>query len=96
MTNEEAIKVLEADKAYLYPDECYNAGAYDMAIEELKNERPHGKWIKKCERAGAYVGDSSVYSYTCPFCGEKEFAIYPFCHCGADMREADDDNKGMA
>lgn len=36
MTNEEAIKVLEVDKAYLYPDDCYNTGAYDMAIEALR------------------------------------------------------------
>ena len=36
MTNAEAIVILEADKAFLYPDECYNTKAYDMAIEALK------------------------------------------------------------
>ena len=49
-------------------------------------ERPKGVWIVKQEMAGAFVGDSAVYSYTCPFCGVKEFKKYPFCHCGADLR----------
>lgn len=38
MTNEEAIKVLEEDKTYLYPDECYNTSAYDKAIKLLEKE----------------------------------------------------------
>ncbi len=50
-------------------------------------ERPQGKWIEKVERRGCYLGDRTVYSYTCPFCGFKEFNKYPFCHCGADMRK---------
>jgi hypothetical protein len=49
-------------------------------------ERPQGEWIEKVERRGCFVGDKTVYSYTCPFCGVKEFKKYPFCHCGADMR----------
>lgn len=36
MSNEEAIRILEVDKAYLYPDECYNTKAYDLAIEALR------------------------------------------------------------
>ena len=49
-------------------------------------ERPQGEWIEKVERRGCFAGDKTVYSYTCPFCGVKEFKKYPFCHCGADMR----------
>lgn len=49
-------------------------------------ERPKGKWIEKVERRGCFAGDKTVYSYTCPFCGVKEFKKYPYCHCGADMR----------
>ena len=49
-------------------------------------ERPHGEWIVKVERRGFYAGDKTVYSYTCPFCGKKEFDAYEFCRCGADMR----------
>ena len=60
--------------------------AYQTGYEEGKNERPHGEWIEKVERRGCFAGDKTVYSYTCPFCGVKEFKKYPFCHCGADMR----------
>lgn len=57
---------------------------YEMA--KAKFERPQGEWIEKVERRGCFAGDKTVYSYTCPFCGAKEFKKYPFCHCGADMR----------
>lgn len=50
-------------------------------------EPKKGKWIEKVERRGCFAGDKTVYSYTCPFCGAKEFNKYPFCYCGADMRE---------
>lgn len=49
-------------------------------------ERPKGEWIETVERRGCFVGDETVYSYTCPFCGAKEFKKYPFCHCGAKMK----------
>lgn len=63
-------------------------GRVDWCIRNSNpyEERPQGEWIVKQERAGAFVGDRAVYSYTCPFCKVKEFAKYPFCHCGADMR----------
>ena len=47
------------------------------------DERPKGKWI---------IGETYdchsdiVKTYTCPFCGKKEYSNYPYCHCGADMR----------
>ena len=58
----------------------------DFVITERGEERPQGDWIEKVERRGCFAGDKTVYSYTCPFCGVKEFKKYPFCHCGADMR----------
>lgn len=61
---------------------------YARAVKLLPyEERPQGEWIEKVERRGCFAGDKTVYSYTCPFCGVKEFKKYPFCHCGADMRE---------
>lgn len=66
---------------------------YKQAIRDGKTNysRPQGEWIEKVERRGCFAGDNTVYSYTCPFCGVKEFKKYPFCHCGADMREADNE-----
>ena len=55
-------------------------------------ERPQGEWIEKVERRGCFAGDKTIYSYTCPFCGVKEFKKYPFCHCGADMRKGGAEN----
>lgn len=48
--------------------------------------RPKGEWIERVEHRGCYLGVKTVYSYTCPFCGIKEYEKHPFCHCGADMR----------
>lgn len=58
----------------------------DYIKNKLDYSRPQGEWIEKVERRGCFAGDKTVYSYTCPFCGAKEFKKYPFCHCGADMR----------
>lgn len=49
-------------------------------------ERPKGKWIERVEQRGCYLGVKTFYSYTCPFCGVKEYEKHPFCYCGADMR----------
>ena len=51
-----------------------------------QDERPKGKWIERVEHRGCYLGVKTVYSYTCPFCGVKEYEKHPFCHCGAEMR----------
>ena len=62
---------------------------YDKGYEDAQanNNRPQGEWIEKVERRGCFADDKTVYSYTCPFCGAKEFKKYPFCHCGADLRK---------
>lgn len=66
-----------------FTDEEGNRCTVGTKLEEAKQ----GEWIEKVERRGCFAGDKTVYSYTCPFCGVKEFKKYPFCHCGADMRE---------
>lgn len=78
--NDIKCKALEPTSA---TDEVIINALYNGAPYE---ERPSGEWIEKVERRGCFAGDKTVYSYTCPFCGAKEFKKYPFCHCGADMR----------
>ena len=58
----------------------------------IEPERKKGKWIMK------YKG-SAVTSYKCSECGrtvkdDTDYDVskdYPFCHCGADMRENNND-----
>lgn len=95
MTNKEAIEILESikeinevDPAMIDNNDCI---ALDMAIEALKNERPHGKWTEHQD-----CFDDTYY--TCSHCGEDWTTIegnptdnlMNYCPmCGADMREAD-------
>ena len=68
---------------------CCDEGMGEEALNfcaHLLEERPKGKWIERVEHRGCYLGVKTVYSYTCPFCGVKEYEKHPFCHCGADMR----------
>lgn len=59
----------------------------------IEPERKRGKWIMK------YKG-SAVTSYKCSECGrtvkdDTGYDVskdYPFCHCGADMREGAEQN----
>jgi hypothetical protein len=59
----------------------------------LKEERPHGEWELSSIQV---VGENW---YKCSICGRKirtstyHLKEYPFCHCGADMREAQEMNK---
>ena len=50
-------------------------------------ERPHGKWI--------IVDDCEKFIARCSICGRildsRMVKNYPFCRCGADMREKKDD-----
>lgn len=69
---------------------------YGKREEALKYIRPQGEWIKEDKP----YGNDFVLVNTCSICGES--FIYHgtnanYCpNCGADMREADNDNKGMA
>ncbi len=57
--------------------------ALDMAIEALKEQRPHGEWV--------IVDDCEHFIAKCSVCGRIEDSRmvknYPFCRCGADMRK---------
>lgn len=53
--------------------------AYFYGVEAGRaTARPKGEWIKI---------DEEWYDYKCSVCGEKVRRLYPFCHCGADMRK---------
>lgn len=87
MTNKEAIEQLIWVRKRIcditYSPESFEA--INLAIKALE-ERPKGEWIERVEHRGCYLGVKTVYSYTCPFCGVKEYEKHPFCYCGADMR----------
>lgn len=67
--------------------------AYDMAIEALKEQRPHGEWEgdperkKMVTRICTSCGDRSVVGYFCMWCGAD------MRWCGADMRQKEGDKK---
>lgn len=82
MTRERAIQILKMNE-----QEKWRSGitaeeekeAVDMAIEALKEQRPHGKIVK----------DEKGYPM-CSRCGEKS-SFWNFCpRCGADMKEGDE------
>lgn len=67
-------------------------------------ERKQGKWIKyNTADKYDYMGDRvTVSNYQCSECGRMIYDIgdapltnklkdYPFCHCGADMRGAENE-----
>lgn len=60
MSIEEAIGVLEADKNFLYPDECHNSKAYDMAIEALKKAYSLEHVIVKRPKYGDFENDGCI------------------------------------
>ena len=77
----------ECKKAY---GDCYHCFASaiakrDRAIRE--NARPKGEWVD-----WKYDG-SHTRTYKCSICGRTisiapmDLNLYPFCHCGADMRK---------
>jgi hypothetical protein len=95
MTREEAIKVLETERAWiktLYEVSnlivtAYKASfieAFDMAIEALQ-ERPKGRWSKNIQSIGARY----ITYYKCSACEKSVlFGELDYCpNCGADMRD---------
>ena len=90
MTKEEAAKRIR-DDLRLHHD--YLSGEYrkalNMAVDALEQpERKKGRWIEI---------SLSNHTYKCSVCGRLLVNItdgknnvaknYPYCHCGADMRE---------
>lgn len=86
MTREEAIRVLEKEKRFLFhgssSDKFYEP-AFDMAIEALQEpERKKGKWIK------AYPTNPEVWM--CSECHYIDEPKWSYCrNCGAEMEEQD-------
>ena len=65
---------------------------YDMLCKSMEAETKHGEWIE--------IGTIS-HSYKCSVCGRTLFhttvgknhvtEYYPYCHCGAKMKGAEDE-----
>ena len=66
---------------------------HKLILELLEQEPRKGKWIKE---KSIYGWDGR--SYQCSVCGRsihldiavEDLADYPYCHCGADMREVEE------
>lgn len=86
MTREEAINAItQFIENYAYGNDLIGL---KMAIETLKEERPHGEWIP------SVIGRATKYKM-CKECGfevDKYVSnAYNFCpNCGADMRTQND------
>lgn len=87
MNNEDAIRILLNSNEYHHakgdlPHSAASVEAFNKAINALIAERPKGKWVQLSPRV-----------YKCSVCGriiheyDVDLGYYPFCHCGADMRE---------
>lgn len=86
MTIKEAVKILRMNE-----QEKWRSGisvedereAVKMAIEALKEQRPHGEW--KYESYGQYL--SSYKCSNCGFHGDKQWISCPYCD--AKMKEGE-------
>lgn len=87
MTREEAIEIFEDNDTVIEnPNYLFTeiGEAWDMAIEALKEERPHGEWVKKTY---GYLS-----AHECSECGFNGNQLWHFCPiCGADMRGKNDE-----
>lgn len=59
---------------------------YLIHLITLQGKRPKGEWIIS-QTMDCHSDIINVY--TCPFCKERTYSAYPYCHCGADMRGAE-------
>ena len=90
MTNEEARIHLKMCKDYCVVP-CIEAT--ELAIKALENEPKKGRWIRITKNT------ANTQMWSCSECGRTVEKItvlepeifFPFCHCGADMREADNE-----
>lgn len=93
ISREEAIKHLHHISGFIFDVEWKEA--LDMAIEALSAERPKGRWLPVWH--GEFIA-----TLECSACGRRinvdyplmERTIkrkYPYCHCGADMRDGEEE-----
>ena len=91
MTREEAIAIFgDNDTVIENPNYLFTeiGEAWDMAIEALKEQRPHGEWIKFTLEGGF------LSSHKCSNCGFNGNQLWHFCpSCGASMRVKDELNR---
>ena len=86
MTREEAAELLLAMSGNsIWEDELE---AYNMAIEALQ-ERPKGRWIRHPHNPWTYECSCCERKISMVMSHEKVNELYPYCHCGADMREGE-------
>lgn len=82
MKNENAIFILHSIDDYLKRKNDYSERDHDaimMAIEALKQERPHGEWIKFTLEGGF------LSTHKCSNCGFHGNQLWHFCpNCGRD------------
>ena len=71
--------IAQATEIGIMADANYLWGLLNYAIDNAPTveARPQGEWIKI---------DEEWYDYKCSVCGEKVRRLYPFCHCGAEMK----------
>jgi hypothetical protein len=85
--------VKEVTPAYMLIDRA-EAMTELMMLPPAQHERKKGRWIVivrgfkltsyKCSECGRYIVDDTGYDV------KKD---YPFCNCGADMKEGTDDKR---
>lgn len=79
----DALKGVIFSKSHRMEDLWDTAGILNLINNTPTVERPQGEWIV----SQTYDCHSDIVNiYTCPFCGKKEYAAYPFCHCGAELK----------
>lgn len=105
MKREEAIKYLCLDIKKIVCEDCYPEKetdcaeceykiAIDIAIEALKEQRPHGEWITT---SNIWADDDLAawgHYKKCSCCHNQEKWRTPFCpNCGADMRQKEESEE---
>ena len=85
---DDAIDAIMKDAPTVEVRDNFDIG-YAQGLEDGRNERPKGKWHKI--KTSCDIGHKF---YICSKCNREIDVMdgeclddYPFCHCGADMRE---------
>ena len=98
MTNQKAIEVINnRDQIMGYCESEKLSDALDLAVEALRIHKK-GHWLKQkisnchailmCSECGRLIEPTFDFGL---FSMDTTREVYPFCHCGADMREDEDE-----
>lgn len=94
MTREEAIEIFEDNDTVIEnPNYLFTeiGEAWDMAIEALKEERPHVEWIKvkfRTREEKLFYGDAYRCSH-CKVISDTHGSAHYCENCGADMKKGE-------